>query len=158
MDIPTLLLNLKEDVSCSVCTQLYKDPKQLPCLHIFCLECLNDMAKTQLNTSVCHGKIKFPLRHIEFAVPKNRTMETLPSCFYVKNLLDILAIKECSTLKELRHRSCILKKLAKLFKIVISNPFQSSPSSAILVPFCFRITPLVFFFLSKLLFLGFPTL
>ena len=26
------------------------------------------------------------------------------------------------------------KKLAKLFKIVISNPFQSSPSSAILVP------------------------
>ena len=48
-------------------------------------------------------------------------------------------------LKELRHRSCILKKLAKLFKIVISNPFQSSPSSAILVPYCFRITPLVFF-------------
>ena len=52
----------------------------------------------------------------------------------------------------------ILKKLAKLFKIVISNPFQSSPSSAIPVPFCFKITPLVFFFLSKLLFLGFPTL
>ena len=31
-------------------------------------------------------------------------------------------------LKELHHRSCILKKLAKLFKIVIFNPFQSSPS------------------------------
>ena len=55
-------------------------------------------------------------------------------------------------LKELRHRSCILKKSAKLFKIVIFNPFQSSQSSAILVPFCFRITPLVFFFLSKPLF------
>jgi len=61
-------------------------------------------------------------------------------------------------LKELRHRSCILKKIVKLFKIVISNPFQSSPSSAILVPFCFRINHLVFFFLSKPLFLGFPTL
>ena len=57
-------------------------------------------------------------------------------------------------LKDLRHRSCILKKLAKLLKIVISNQFQSSPSSAILVPFFFRITPLVFFFLSKPLFLG----
>ena len=37
------------------------------------------------------------------------------------------------TLKELRHRWGILKKLAKLFKIVIFNPFQSSPSSAIFV-------------------------
>ena len=50
------------------------------------------------------------------------------------------------------------KKLAKLFKIVTSNPFQSSPSSAILVPFCLRITPLVVFFFSKLLFLRFPAL
>ena len=39
------------------------------------------------------------------------------------------------------------KKKAKLFKIV--NPFYSSPSSAILVTFCFRINPLVFFFLNK---------
>ena len=52
------------------------------------------------------------------------------------------------SLKELRYRSCILKKLAKLFKIVISNPFQSSPSSVILFPFCHRITPLVFSFLA----------
>ena len=43
-----------------------------------------------------------------------------------------------SELKELGHRSCILKKKeGKLFKMVISNPFQSLPSSAILVPFCF---------------------
>ena len=61
--------------------------------------------------------------------------------------------------KELCHCSCVLKKLiAKLFKIVIFNPFKSSPSSATLLPFCFRINPLVFFFLSKPLFLGFPTL
>ena len=61
-------------------------------------------------------------------------------------------------LKELHHRLCILKKLATRFKIVISNPFQSSPSSAILLPFCLRITPLVFTFISKPLVLGFPTL
>ena len=61
-------------------------------------------------------------------------------------------------LKELRHHSRILKKLAKLFKIIISNLFQSSPSSAILVPFCSRITPLLFFFLSKPLILGIATI
>ena len=59
--------------------------------------------------------------------------------------------------KEVRHCSCILKKMAKLFKIVITYPFQSSPYSAILVPFCSRIAPLVFFFLSKPLFLSFST-
>ena len=53
---------------------------------------------------------------------------------------------------------CILKEMAKLFKIVIFNPLQSSPSSAILVPFCSRANPLVIFFLSKQLFVGLTTL
>ena len=95
MDVPTLMHNLKEEVSCSVCMQLYREPKQLPCLHIFCLECLNSIVRT----SARHGKIKCPLCQIEVAVPKSGTTETLPSCFYLKNLLDILAIKECSTSK-----------------------------------------------------------
>ena len=90
-----MLRNLKEEVSCSVCMQLYREPKQLPCLHIFCLECLNNIART----SARHGKIKCPLCQIEVAVPESGTLETLPSCFYLKNLLDILAIKECSTSK-----------------------------------------------------------
>ncbi|KAL9968711.1 hypothetical protein ACROYT_G020829 [Oculina patagonica] len=95
MDVPTLMHNLKEEVTCSVCIHLYKEPKQLPCLHIFCLECLNDLART----STRHGKIKCPLCQIEVAVPESGTMETLPSCFYLKNMLDILAIKECNTSK-----------------------------------------------------------
>ena len=44
-------------------------------------------------------------------------------------------------------------KLAKVFKFLILIPFQSSPSPAIFVTFCFRITPLVFFFLTKPFFL-----
>jgi len=33
------------------------------------------------------------------AVPESGSMETLPDCFYLKNMLDILAIKECNTTK-----------------------------------------------------------
>jgi len=95
MDVPTLMHNLKEEVTCSVCIHLYTNPKQLPCLHIFCLECLNDLART----SARDGKIKCPICQTEVAVPEGGTMETLPSCFYVKNLLDTLAIKECNTSK-----------------------------------------------------------
>ena len=62
------------------------------------------------------------------------------------------------SLRSLSHCSRILKTLPKLFKIIIFNPFQSSPSSAILVPFCSRITPLMFSFLRKPLFVSFATL
>ena len=95
MDVPTLMYNLKEEVTCSICIHLYTNPKQLPCLHIFCLECLNNLART----STRYGKIKCPICQAEVAVPETGTMEALPSCFYVKNLLDVLAIKECNTSK-----------------------------------------------------------
>ena len=89
------MYNLKEEVSCSVCMQLYTNPKQLPCLHIFCLECLNNLARTSARS----GKIKCPLCQREVDIPESGTLDTLPNCFHMKNLLDILAIKECDTAK-----------------------------------------------------------
>ena len=41
------------------------------------------------------------------------------------------------------------------FKFVICNPCQSSPSLTILVSSWFVITPLVFIYLTKLIFCGF---
>ncbi len=95
MDVPTLMHNLKEEVSCAVCMQVYTDPKQLPCLHIFCLHCLNNVART----STRNGRIRCPLCQADVVVPECGTMESLPDCFYLKNLLDILAIKKCNTAK-----------------------------------------------------------
>ena len=48
-----------------------------------------------------------------------------------------------------------LKSLAKLFKFVVCNSCQSSPSLTILVPLWFIIISLVFFYLCKALFSGF---
>ena len=48
-----------------------------------------------------------------------------------------------------------LKSLAKLFKFVVCNPCQSSPSLTILVPLWFIIISLMFFYLYKVFFLGF---
>ena len=95
MDVPTLMYNLREEVTCSVCMQLYTNPKQLPCLHIFCLQCLNNLARTSAHS----GKIKCPLCQREVDIPESGTLDTLPNCFHMKNLLDILAIKECDTAK-----------------------------------------------------------
>ena len=93
MDIQTLLNNLHEELSCSVCMCKYTDPKQLPCLHSFCLHCLNEIQRT----SGRRDKIACPECRQEFNVPDNGNLAALPSNFRINSLLDVLAIKECST-------------------------------------------------------------
>ena len=93
MDIQTLLNNLHEEVSCSVCMCKYTDPKQLPCLHSFCLHCLNGIQRT----SGRRDKIACPECRQEFKVPDNGNLAALPTNFRINSLLDVLAIKECNT-------------------------------------------------------------
>ena len=93
MDIQTLLNNLHEEVSCSVCMYKYTDPKQLPCLHSFCLHCLNGIQRT----SGRRDKIACPECRQEFNVPDNGNLNALPTNFRINSLVDVLAIKECNT-------------------------------------------------------------
>ena len=72
MDIKTLLDNLHEEVSCSVCMCKFTDPKQLPCLHSFCLHCLNGIQRTSANPNV----IACPECRQEFRVPENGNLQT----------------------------------------------------------------------------------
>ena len=93
MDIQTLLNNLHEEVSCSVCMCKYTDPRQLPCLHSFCFHCLNGIQRT----SGRRDKIACPECRREFKVPGNGNLVALPTNFRINSLLDVLAIKECNT-------------------------------------------------------------
>ena len=93
MDIQTLLDIRHDEVSCSVCMCTFTDPKQLPCLHSFCLNCLNGIQRT----SGLHGKITCPECSRQFQIPGNGNPSELPTNFRINSLLDVLAIKECST-------------------------------------------------------------
>ena len=93
MDIKTLLDNLHDELSCCVCMCTYTDPKQLPCLHSFCLHCLNGIQRT----SGVHGKITCPECRKQFKIPGSGNPSELPTNFRINSLVDVLAIKECST-------------------------------------------------------------
>ena len=93
MDIKTLLDNLHDEVSCSVCMRSFTDPKQLPCLHSFCLHCLNGIQRT----SGVHGKITCPECRKQFKIPGSGNPSELPTNFRINSLVDVLAIKECNT-------------------------------------------------------------
>ena len=94
MDIQTLLHNLHEELSCSVCMATFTDPKQLPCLHSFCLHCLIGIQRT----SGRHDKITCPECRRESRVPSSGNLKDLPTDFRINSLLDVLAIRECSSI------------------------------------------------------------
>ena len=93
MDIKTLLDNLHDEVSCSVCMCTFTDPKQLPCLHSFCLHCLKGIQQK----SGVHGKITCPECKRQFEIPGSGNPSELPTNVRINSLLDVLTIKECST-------------------------------------------------------------
>ena len=91
MDLTTFFHNLREEVSCTVCSDLFTDPKHLSCLHSFCLKCLKGWYET------CGGgdAIRCPKCQTFSQVPASGDLKDLPTSFYLNGLIDVLAIKEC---------------------------------------------------------------
>ena len=93
MDIRTLLYNLREEVSCPVCKDIFKDPRQLPCIHSFCLHCL----KHWHQSSGGQTEFRCPKCQALSRVPASGDLKDLPTSFYLNGMIDVLAIKECNT-------------------------------------------------------------
>ena len=92
MDIKTLLDNLHEEVSCSVCKTTFTNPKVLPCLHSFCLHCLEGI----LRTSGRYDIIACPECRKKVKVPSSGNLKDLPANFRINRLLDVLGIQDCN--------------------------------------------------------------
>ena len=78
--------NLKKLVAiteCSICLGILKNPKSLPCLHTFCLECL----KTYGKDKVSGGQMDCPLCRHQFTVPLGG-FQKLPSNFFIDQVLE----------------------------------------------------------------------
>ena len=88
-----LLHNLREEVSCSVCSDILTDPKHLPCLHSFCRHCLKQWHRTS------HGcdTIRCPKCQAVSRVPESGDLKDLPTSFYLNGLIDVLEIRECKS-------------------------------------------------------------
>ena len=93
MDIKTFLDNIYEHVCCPVCTNRFTTPKQLPCLHSFCLHCLQRIQAT----SGIRDTILCPECRGNFAITGNGDLNTLPTNFRLNSLLDALPVTECKT-------------------------------------------------------------
>ena len=90
MDIPKLLFNLREEASCPVCQDILRDPRYLPCLHSFCLNCLINWHRA----SGGQVDLRCPKCQVRCRVPASGDLKDLPTSFFLSGFIDALAIKE----------------------------------------------------------------
>ena len=118
MDVQQLFTNLKKEAECPLCLETVKDPKTLPCLHSFCLQCINKhagYAKRKLETT-----IKCPVCQACFQIPEGDTFGSLPTSFHLNRLVDLLALRDGSQEAQ-RCSSCEENNTATCYCFVCQN-------------------------------------
>ena len=87
---------LDDITECPICTEVYTDPRVLPCVHTYCLKCIEAWNKDKQPGD----KLACPLCRKEFTLPTNGVSD-LPKNFFVANFLQM---KELSSVESKRSR------------------------------------------------------
>ena len=93
---PSIALNkIDQHLTCPVCLSQYQNPKTLPCLHSFCLNCI-----LQMRLDLNEGKyfISCPSCR-KLCEISDKGPADLPTAFFINNLLDIQDV-----LKQVSHK------------------------------------------------------
>ena len=107
----SLLKNLQKHVTCSICLDMFTEPKTIACLHTFCLKCLEKHAQT----SSRDGKFRCPECQAEVAVPEGLRFDKLPTGFHQNSLLGLLAVQQSGDGREISCSSCRKKSAETSF-------------------------------------------
>jgi len=83
--------------TCTICLDVFDNPKALPCLHAFCLKCLQGF----FNGKRPGNKVRCPLCRNEFQIPFDG-LSGLPHNFIIQRLID----DRNAAKKELQASSC----------------------------------------------------
>ena len=98
----SLLINLKEQVTCSICLDTYSEPKTIACLHTFCCECLEKHARV----SQKQGKFRCPECQAAIDLPEGNRFDRLPNSFFHKSLLSLLAVRQSGEASSITCYQC----------------------------------------------------
>ena len=85
--------SIKNLTECCICEEPYKSPKALPCIHTFCLKCIEDWRRSCESSS---DPLSCPVCRKVFAIPVGG-LKKLPTNFTVEKLMeiDVLTAKTC---------------------------------------------------------------
>ena len=75
---------IEEEITCSICGDLFTDPKTIPCLHTFCKQCIEKSIESnkKMASIVCCPLCRTPLARDDISsVPTNFTINRLVDIF-----------------------------------------------------------------------------
>lgn len=105
MDAHEFFKELQKEAECPVCLETVDNPKTLPCLHSFCLNCLKKIPvdEEMIDCPVCRTSVLIP----------ETSLVDLPTSFHLNRLLDILPLggsgteaQRCGICEEMHTASC----------------------------------------------------
>ena len=75
---------IEEEITCSICGDLFTDPKTIPCLHTFCKQCIEKSIESnkKMASTVCCPLCRTPLARDDISsIPTNFTINRLVEIF-----------------------------------------------------------------------------
>jgi len=79
-------------MECSICREVYTDPRVLPCVHTYCLKCIRELSKDKRPGD----KVACPLCRKQFTLPSSG-VKNLPKNFFVANFLEKYYCFKCQS-------------------------------------------------------------
>ena len=73
---------LEKEVTCPLCLDLFKEPKKLPCDHVYCRDCLRGLALRSLNATISCPECRTPTQ-----VPGN-DVNNFPTAFRINRFIE----------------------------------------------------------------------
>ena len=98
----SLLKNIKEQVTCSICLDTYTEPKIMSCFHTFCCKCLEKHARV----SQKEGKFRCPVCQAAIDLPEGNRFDRLPNSFIHNSLLSLLSIRQSGDASSITCSQC----------------------------------------------------
>ena len=96
---------IEEEITCSICGDLFTDPKTIPCLHTFCKQCIEKSIESNKKMA---SVICCPL--CRAALPQDYEISSVPTNFNINRLIEIFGKRKEAgkslALKEIKCSSC----------------------------------------------------
>ena len=119
MEVKQLFDILRKEAECSFCIHPFNKPKTLPCLHSFCLDCLNKYAATRRKQG--HTTFDCPECLATFQLPDNDKFDAFQTGFHKNRLLDILALEKSGTDQQKNCDNCDRNVAAEFLLLWVPN-------------------------------------
>lgn len=82
----------EDSLKCRLCSELYTDPRVLPCLHVFCTTCIVHLVSSALNEEPS-GVIECPVCQQRGALPDGGNVSCLPLDVVMLNARDAADVR-----------------------------------------------------------------